>query len=273
MSFRDRMHRGGLCVAAGLLLLTGCAVACGGSDAKDTRGGLVGRMSHGCVLTLASIDDASLHAGTLAGTRRQAAIVKASVALAEATEVRCLEQITDWSLAVAQLEKRLALAAKSAGKTTPTVSCDAPEVWVREVAGVDIAGFVAEATTDIRISPWACLDLARLVGHPGRLSCLSLKLARRCPASLALEAIAVVVLAHEQQHVDGESNEALAQCYAYQRAQAVARQLGVPRRAAARLAAFVKQAITQPFVYSSIECRRGGSFDLRLPGPWPLTPS
>jgi hypothetical protein len=197
------------------------------------------------------------------------------LSLAEGTEAHCLERITDWSVAVAHLQKRLALAARSAGRTAPTVSCDSPAAWageVERVPGYEVAGFVAITTTVIHLSPTTCLDLARLVGGPRRLSCgVSSQAVRRCPPSLTAEAFAVVVLAHEEQHVDGETNEALAQCYAYQRAQAVARQLGVPRRTAARTAAFAKQAITQPFVYSSSECGRGGSFDLRLPGPWPLS--
>jgi hypothetical protein len=70
---------------------------------------------------------------------------------------------------------------------------------------------------------------------------------------------------------DGRSQAAGARDVLEHEHQALARELGVPRRAAARTAAFAKKAITQPFVYSSTECRRGGSFDLRLPGPWPLS--
>jgi hypothetical protein len=250
------------------------AVACGGSSVKDTRGGLVGRLGPGCRQVLASIDAASLKVVAQAGVQPQATR-KAAMELAEATEMRCLERITDWSVAVARLQKRLALAARSAGKTDPTVACDAPVVWAGEVerdSGFEVEGFVEEATTVIHLSPPTCLDLARLVRRPRRLLCaVSSKLLLPCPPSLTAQAIAVVILAHEQQHVDGETNEALAECYAFQRAQAVGRQFGVPRRAAARIAALAKQAMTQPFVYTSSECRRNGSFDLHLPGPWPLT--
>jgi hypothetical protein len=254
-------------LGAGALLLTLVAVGCGGSGVKDTKGGLVGRMSPGCVLTLATIDEASLKGGA---TRPQTA-EKAALGLAEVTETTCLEQITDWPVAVARLQERLALAGQSAGKTTPTITCAAPADWageVQRVPGYEIEGYVERATTGIHLSPLTCFDLARLAGRPRGLSCLLSS--TPCPPSVTTEAIAVVILAHEEQHVDGETNEALAQCYAFQRAQAVARQLGVPRRAAARIAALAKRAITQPFVYSSSECRRGGSFDLHLPGPWPL---
>jgi hypothetical protein len=259
---------------AGLMLLVVCVTACGGSAVEDTKGGLVGRMSPGCRRALASIDAASLKLVAQSGAQSPSAR-KAALGLFRATEAGCLAAITDWRVAVARLQKRLALAAQTAGKTVATVACDAPVVWAGEVEqepGFEVDGFVEEATTVIRVSPTTCLDLARLVGRPRDLSCaVSSRLLFPCPPSLTAEAVAIVTLAHEQQHVDGESNEALAECYAFQKAQTVGRQLGVPRLAAAGIADLAEKAVTQPFVYSSTECRHGGSFDLGLPGPWPLS--
>jgi len=82
--------------------------------------------------------------------------------------------------------------------------------------------------------------------------------------------VAVVTLAHEEQHIDGITDEAKAQCYALQRADVVGRRLGLPAHVAARIATFTKQSITQPPEYRSRECRRGGALDLRLPAGWPV---
>jgi hypothetical protein len=226
-----------------------------------------------CIRALAKIDAASLSVLGSVGAPPSPA-EKAVTNLAENAETGCLEEITDWSLAVKALEKRLARAARIAGKTAATVSCDTPAAWVEleQVPGFETVGYVDAAETLIHLAPLTCFALARLLRHPDRLACVvpSGGSSRRCSESVTEEGIAVVTLAHEQQHVDGETNEALAQCYAFQRAQPVARSLGVPLRAARRLAALAKSARAQPFSYSSTECRRGGSFDLHLPGPWPL---
>jgi hypothetical protein len=272
--YGDRRRARRLFLAAVLGLSVAFGTSCGGSAVMDTRGGLVGRLTPRCKHALTRIDAASLKLVAQAGVQPPAAR-RAAMNLEEATEASCLDGISDWPVAVAGLQKRLALAAVTAGKTMPSVACDAPVVWAGEVEqdpGYEVDGFVEEATTVIRLSPTTCLDLARLVGRPRGLSCaISSRLLLPCPPSLTAEAVAVITLAHEQQHVDGESNEALAECYAFQHAQAVGRRLGVARLAAARIADLAANAVTLPFAYDSTECRRGGSFDLHLPGPWPLS--
>jgi hypothetical protein len=250
------------------VLLAVLAVACGDSPVKDTSGGLVGRMSAACNAKLAGIDRKALRAASKIGVPLQQATDRAD-GLVYVTEMECLEEVFDWSVAVAHLEERLAAAAATAGHSTPTVSCEAPVAWGQDFKRL---GYVEEASTIIHLSPATCLGLAQLLAHPRRLACSEYSQAssHRCAPSVRVEAMALVALAHEQQHVDGESNEALAQCYAYQRAEAVGRQLGVPRRAAARIAALAKSVGAMPFAYESTECRRDHSFDLHLPGPWPL---
>jgi hypothetical protein len=362
----------GLCLLAMALIAAGCGT---GSAAKDTRGGLAGRMSGTCARALARTDGSSAaRIASLAGlaaahdraeaTRRrirpallreQALVDDARAALArvrapfdrflkahpehtlahrdyliykalklpvdagirsfdravdaanatvgrynhaiadanaanrsanrliaaedaagkhsEATETRCLAHITDWSLAVARIETRLAPAARSAGKLDVSVSCDSPADWAtsgdRE-PGYEREGYVLNGQSIIHLSPTTCSALARLVSHPAQLACVAATAHHPlCPPSLESEAIAVVTLAHEEQHVDGIADEAKAQCYALQRADVVARRLGLPARVAERIATFTKQSITQPPEYRSSECRRGGALDLHLPAGWP----
>ena len=192
---------------------------------------------------------------------------------AEATETACLARVADWSLAVRRIEGRLAPAARSAGKVDPSISCDSPGDWARSgerEPGYERAGYVLNGQSAIHLSPTTCSALARLVSHPARLACVASTLHHPlCPPGLETEAIAVVTLAHEEQHVDGIADEAKAQCYALQRADEVGRRLGLPARVAARLATFTKQSITQPPEYRSSDCRRGGALDLRLPAGWP----
>jgi hypothetical protein len=187
-------------------------------------------------------------------------------------EGQCLLQITDWKLAVARIQHRLVPAARRAGARAATVSCDSPHAWTESKAslpGYERAGFV-RGDSVIHLSPRTCSALARLVSHPTRLACVA---ARRpvalCPPSLETEALAVVTLAHEQQHVDGVANEAKAECYALQRASLTARQLGLRPRVAARIASFTSRNITQPPAYRSADCRRGGRLDLKLAAGWP----
>jgi hypothetical protein len=364
----------GLCLLATALAAAGCGT--GGPAAKDTRGGLAGRMSPACADTLAHVESSSAaRIASLAGlvrahddaeaTRRrirpallreQALAVAARKALArvrspfdrflethpehtlahrdyvtyqalklpvdasirsfdhavdtanatvgrynraigaanaanraanrliaaedaagkrsEATETRCLGHIADWALAVARIERRLAPAARSAGKVDASVSCDSPGDWAKSgdrEPGYEREGYVLNGQSIIHLSPTTCAALARLVSHPTRLACVAATVHHPlCPPGLESEAIGVVTLAHEEQHVDGITDEAKAQCYALQRADVVGRRLGLPARVAARIATFTKQSITQPPEYRSSECRRGGALDLHLPAGWPV---
>ena len=191
----------------------------------------------------------------------------------EATENHCLERITDWPVAVTRIEQRLAPAARGAGKVDASVSCDSPGDWAKSgdrEPGYEREGYVLNGQSIIHLSPTTCSALARLVSHPAQLACAAATLHHPlCPPGLAAEAIAVVTLAHEEQHIDGITDEAKAQCYALQRADIVGRRLGLPARVAARIATFTKQSITQPPEYRSRECRRGGALDLRLAAGWP----
>ena len=77
---------------------------------------------------------------------------------------------------------------------------------------------------------------------------------------------AIVVLAHEEQHVDGVLNEAQAQCYAYQRAAGTARKLGVGRAVAREHRPVHRRRVRPAPEYHSSECHAGGTYDLDLPG-------
>ena len=197
---------------------------------------------------------------------------------ADAREERCLGRITDWPLAVRRLEQRLPSAAirtRLSGAAMTDVSCDSPGSWRRQEkreAGYEPFGYVVAGEETMHLSPRTCLALARLVAHPAKLECVSVAPPRipRCPPSIAAEAVAVVTLTHEEQHIAGIENEARAQCNALQLAVRAARQLGVQNRVARRIAAFVKRTTKQPPEYRSDECRRGGALDLHLAGGWPI---
>lgn len=215
---------------------------------------------------------AAFNAKTDAANRLLAADDKAGDK-ADAVESRCLRSITDWNLAVARIEARLEAAARSAGSGSPAIDCESPRKWAateQSAPGYERAGSASPGVAIIHLAPRTCSALARLVSHPTRLACVAKSRdSSLCPPSLESEALAVVTLAHEEQHVDGVANEAKAQCYALQRARVTARQLGLPDQAAARVAAFTKHSITQPPAYRSSECRRGGILDLHLPAGWP----
>jgi hypothetical protein len=122
-------------------------------------------------------------------------------------------------------------------------------------------------TPVIHLAASTCLALERVLDRPRSLACAQ-HTGREvpCPRGAGDAVIAIVVLAHEEQHVDGIANEAEAQCYAYQRAAATARALGVGTAMARRVAPFTHHAFRQPPEYHSSECRDGGRYDLQLPG-------
>jgi len=183
----------------------------------------------------------------------------------ERTRDTCLRRIHDWAGATAAIDAALSAPAAAAGTTVPGVVCEQPEAPHRH--RYDELGFVQMGTPVIHLAAATCLALERVVTRPRSLAC-ALQRGRdlHCPLAAADAVIAIVVLAHEEQHVDGIANEAQAQCYAYQRAAATARQLGVPRTVAKRVAPFTDVAFEQPSEYHSSECHRGGTYDLALPG-------
>jgi hypothetical protein len=186
----------------------------------------------------------------------------------ERTRDTCLRRIHDWVGATAAITAALTVPAAAAGTTTPGVVCEQPEAPHRH--RYDKLGFVQLGTPVIHLAASACLGLERVASRPGSLGCaLQRGSDISCPPAAADAVISIVVLAHEEQHVDGVVNEAQAQCYAYQRADATARRLGVPRAVAKRVAPFTDVAFEQPGQYHSSECHRGGTYDLGLRGAPP----
>ena len=100
------------------------------------------------------------------------------------------------------------------------------------------------------------------------------------PTCLALENLsgdqakvskALHVLVHESWHLAGIKDEAKADCYALQRVEFAALQLGAePTRAEARARrAYVDRQETAPADYRTYECRNDGALDLSPSPDWP----
>jgi hypothetical protein len=99
------------------------------------------------------------------------------------------------------------------------------------------------------IRPDECTALRRFHANPRDVS--------------AKDAEAVIVLAHESEHLAGVKNEAAAQCYAIQDLPRVAHALGASTLDAMRMARFEFTAVqpNMPPKYQSAECRPGGALD------------
>jgi hypothetical protein len=82
---------------------------------------------------------------------------------------------------------------------------------------------------------------------------------------------ALHVLVHESWHLAGIQDEAKADCYAFQRVEFAALQLGAEPLHAEALAhrAYVDRQETAPADYRSYECRNNGALDLSPSPDWP----
>ena len=82
---------------------------------------------------------------------------------------------------------------------------------------------------------------------------------------------ALHVLVHESWHLAGIQDEAKADCYAFQRVEFAALQLGAEPLRAEALAhrAYVDRQETAPADYRSYECRNNGALDLSPSPDWP----
>jgi hypothetical protein len=82
---------------------------------------------------------------------------------------------------------------------------------------------------------------------------------------------ALHVLVHESWHLAGVQDEAKADCYAFQRVEFAALQLGAEPLRAEALAhrAYVDRQETAPADYRSYECRNNGALDLSPSPDWP----
>ena len=183
---------------------------------------------------------------------------------------RCLLAIDDWIPATVLLEPALVAGPEHGdGRAARHVrSADGPQA-----DEVDELGYVERGMTTMHLAPVTCLGLERVIEHPDSLDCASTSSRRfvSCPPGIAEAVTAIVTLAHEEQHIDGVENEAVAQCNAYQKADQAATALGVPADVAKRLALFTYRSMSQPKKYHSKRCHSGGALDLQAsaaaPGP------
>ena len=117
-----------------------------------------------------------------------------------------------------------------------------------------------------------CAELVAFArGHGGeRFECLEGAAACEFDALKGLHALQT--LAHEAWHLAGERSESVAECYALQTVELVAKRLGAAqtRAQAAARAVFGELYPRMPSAYRSLDCRDGGPLDLRPDSPaWP----
>lgn len=123
------------------------------------------------------------------------------------------------------------------------------------------------------LKSWVCDRLAEWgsTRHARYFSCLSRPYP--CPAALEQPVTALLVLAHESQHLRGISSESQAQCYGIQTMALVAERLGSDHDEARAMAAHflaVQQPRQAPAYGLSAECRDEGTLDLNPGRPgWP----
>ena len=188
----------------------------------------------------------------------------------ETSATRCLESIGDWHRATKPVEEGLVAAAHATGKATPQIVCDAPDPDAAPPKRDDFEeqAYVTDGETVIHLAARTCLALERVIERPDSFACARAAEASYagCTPATADAVVAIVTLAHEEQHVDGTRDEAKAQCYAAQKASLAATVLGVPRDVARRVALFSHRSFEQPPEYHSGQCHAGGSLDLRLDG-------
>jgi hypothetical protein len=134
----------------------------------------------------------------------------------------------------------------------------------------DASGRPADTT---ELKSWVC---DRLAGYASTRRSPSFACARTtlpCPSSIERTITALLVLAHESQHLRGVRSESQAQCYGVQTIALVAERLGSDHDEARAVAAHflaVQQPHQAPGYELDDDCRDGGPLDLYPDSPgWP----
>lgn len=176
--------------------------------------------------------------------------------------VSCLGTITDWYLASRAVAAAVAEPARASGSELPSVVCDAPVADPHESGHVD-----DEEYRTIHLAAITCFGLEFALAHPATLACAAHTVAEgqpACPFGATAALSAIQTLAHEEQHVDGIVDEGTADCYAFQRAPAAAKAIGVDPGAAPFVARVVTSSYDRPAEYHDARCHAGGGLDLGL---------
>jgi hypothetical protein len=150
-------------------------------------------------------------------------------------------------------ESVLSAAASSIAGHEARVRCDASGEAVGVVQHAD--GIAEVGGTNALLTPAICFRLHRLAFEDDE-------------GSFSQTARAIAVLAHEAWHLRGESDEGIANCYAFQTGVALGMRLGLSEQTAARmmrqqLADNATVARSAPAYLVPRECRNGGRLDLR----------
>jgi hypothetical protein len=160
-----------------------------------------------------------------------------------------------------RVEPRLSKAGSARVGEEIEVRCWSQRDWREKIEDADahtpheLAGIAAEGGP-VELAPDACEPLVQML------------YTRRKPATHEQElllAYAVGVLAHELEHVRGELDEKTAECHGMQRLAGVARELGMSKTGARRLARVYWLEIYRDLDqdYRTADCRNGGELDLR----------
>lgn len=157
----------------------------------------------------------------------------------------------------------LSMVASTLDQRPITVRCFSPEDWsrVERAFGGRLSGW---ANTEIDLSPDTCDQLLAL--QSGGLHPSMRYLGSRWRLAWAIETIA-----HESVHLTGIVDEATTECYGMQHFVRAATIMGAEPGYARALAGEYWNDLYPEITadYRSVECRRGGSLDLRLSSDWP----
>ncbi|MGH2996091.1 MAG: hypothetical protein ACRDN6_04410 [Gaiellaceae bacterium] len=165
-------------------------------------------------------------------------------------------------------EGRLAAIASEVAGRDVGVSCQGRMGAVLDVSAeagaveFDADGRPADST---ELKRGICTALERFPHERLRPEFRCLERDERCPQHVVASAWAVQTLAHESWHLRGERDEARTECFGLQTTAYVAGRLGAHAFQAQALALYLYKHVYpgMPQHYRSVECRDGGSLDLR----------
>ena len=154
------------------------------------------------------------------------------------------------------VESRLAAVASEIAGRAVEVHCPGAIERLVDIspnAGSVHFGADGQPGNSMELNTQTCLALEDMSGDEGKVS------------------RALHVLVHESWHLAGIQDEAKADCYAFQRVEFAALELGAAPTDAEALAnrAYVDRQETAPADYRSYECRDGGTLDLSPSPDWP----
>lgn len=143
------------------------------------------------------------------------------------------------------------------------IRCWSAVDWSRLSTAMDVGAFAGTGGFRAHLSASDCNRILRFARAP--------RLPDGGLARLRM-AYALTAFTHEVEHLSGNLDEGVTECYAIQQTRGLARRLGAPKAVAAALVSTYWERVYpfEPPEYQSAECRDGGQLDLRpATSEWP----